>query len=109
MIVVTKVDLHSLKLNKLNELVDAGYKPVAWVPYSNRMVIFLEGEGEWKTGTVEELLDEISPLEAKIDEELDVLTPINDTICKGVTVAGNPCKGARYEGTEYCVAHQDQG
>ena len=42
---------------------------------------------------------------------LDVLAvdEVKDIICKGTTVAGNPCKASKFEGTEYCVAHQDQG
>ena len=107
MIVVTKVDLHTLKLNKLNEMIDAGYEPVAWVPYGNRMVIFLEGDEEKKIVTSFYDGSDIS-----IDEDIVIAeegVEIKDTICVGTTVAGNPCKGARFEGTEYCVAHQDQG
>ena len=106
MIVVTKVDLHTLKLNKLNEMIDAGYEPVAWVPYGNRMVIFLKGDRGKTYDTIDELLLDLDATPEQVREDH---TPINDTICIGVTVAGNPCKGARFEGTEYCVAHQDQG
>ena len=112
MIIIQKVDLHTPKLDKLNEAINAGYKPVAWVPYNNRVIVFLEGK---ETATITEkdgvrtyepLVD---PLAASVAEAFDALPDANDAICIGTTVAGNLCKGARFDGTEYCVAHQDQG
>jgi len=92
MIKVTKVDLHSLNVDRLNEEIDAGWKPVAYVPYGAKMMVFLEGEE--KIGAF---------------KGLDEITPINTGICAGVTKAGNPCKAAVIPDSEYCVAHQDQG
>lgn len=92
MIKVTKVDLHSLNVDRLNEEINAGWKPVAYVPAGAKLIVFLEGE---------------------IIPELDTGEQTYDTLkgstCLGFTKAGDPCKGAPYKGTEYCVAHQDQG
>lgn len=112
MIIIEKVDLHTPKLDRLNKAIDAGFKPIAWVPYSNRMVVFLEGSSaiEVASAPIEAFVPTPEDMGAPPEGSNDnISTPINDTICIGTTVAGNPCKGARFEGTEYCVAHQDQG
>ena len=105
MIIMQKVDLHTPKLEKLNEVINAGYKLVAWVPYNNRMVVFLEGPVV-QTPMVQ------TPTIVDTDtgeRTYNALSETTDASCMGTTVAGNPCKGSRFDGTEYCVAHQDQG
>ena len=97
MIKVTKVDLHSLNVGPLNALIDAGWKPVAYVPYGAKMAVFLEGEEKFETGTT-----------STVEEFLDA-SPVTLVVCSGVTKAGDPCRGAPYKDTLYCVAHQDQG
>ena len=95
MIKVTKVDLHSLNVTRLNEDIDAGWKPVAYVPYGAKVLVFLKMEETVETVRID--------LHATSDQSIP-----ND-VCSGFTKAGDPCKGAPYKGTAYCVAHQDQG
>ena len=106
MIKVTKVDLHSLNVTRLNEDIDAGWKPVAYVPYGAKVLVFLKMEETHKTVAVDVQLNKDLMLDSIPMEDMSVTI---DDVCSGITKAGVACRGARYEDTKYCVAHQDQG